>query len=41
MVDEVPNLFQIELGVVRMWLRVLFRSDTVGTSHAAPRPKER
>lgn len=41
MVDEVPNLFQIELGVVRMWLRVLFRSDTVGTSHAAPRPNVR
>ena len=34
-IEDVPNLFQIELGVVRMWMRVLFRSETVGTSHGA------
>lgn len=28
----VPNAWQLALGVVRMWQRVLFRSDTVGTS---------
>ena len=32
-----PNLWQIELGVLRMWHRVLFRADTVGTSTRAPR----
>ena len=36
-VPVVPTVFQIELGVVRMWYRVLFRSETVGTSHGAPR----
>ena len=30
-IEHVPNLWQIELGVLRMWLRVVFRSDTVGT----------
>ena len=29
--ERVPNLWQIELGVISMWHRVLFRSDTVGT----------
>lgn len=31
----VPNLWQLTLGVVRMWHRLLFRSETVGlcTSH--------
>lgn len=31
-VDTVPTLFQIELGVLRMWHRILFRSDTIGTT---------
>ncbi|MCA9641159.1 MAG: hypothetical protein H6718_09025 [Polyangiaceae bacterium] len=31
---RVPNLWQIELGVISMWHRVLFRSDTVGTCKA-------
>lgn len=30
--DEVPNLWQIQLGVFRMWHRVLFRPETIGTS---------
>lgn len=30
--DPVPNAWQIGLGVLRMWHRVLFRSDTIGTS---------
>jgi len=30
-IDRAPSLWQIELGVLRMWLRVFFRSDTVGT----------
>jgi len=31
-VDQVPNEWQLGLIVLRMWHRVLFRSDTVGTS---------
>jgi len=31
-VDPLPNLWQLELGVMRMWHRVLLRSDTIGTS---------
>ena len=27
----VPNLWQVELAVLRMWERILFRSDTIGT----------
>jgi hypothetical protein len=27
-----PNAWQISLGVARMWHRLLFRSDTIGTS---------
>jgi hypothetical protein len=30
-VEQTPNLWQIELGVVRMWHRTLFRSETIGT----------
>jgi hypothetical protein len=30
LVEETPNLWQITLGVLRMWSRVLFRSETVG-----------
>ncbi len=29
---EVPNVWQLTLGVLRMWHRMLFRSGTVGTS---------
>jgi hypothetical protein len=35
-VDPVPTLFQIELGVLRMWHRILFRSDTIGTTADFP-----
>lgn len=31
-VDPVPNAWQISLGVVRMWHRIVFRSETIGTS---------
>jgi hypothetical protein len=27
----VPNLWQIELGILRMWHRIIFRSETIGT----------
>lgn len=35
-VETTPTLFQIELGVVRMWHRILFRPETIGmtTDHA-------
>ena len=31
LVETTPNLWQIALGVLRMWHRVLFRSETIGT----------
>lgn len=31
-----PNLWQVELGVLRMWHRILFRSDTIGTCTLDP-----
>jgi hypothetical protein len=31
-VPRVPNPWQLTLGVLRMWHRVIFRSDTIGTS---------
>ena len=36
LVEAAPNLWQITLGVLRMWHRVLFRPDTIGTSRGAP-----
>lgn len=30
--DEVPNLWQIQLGVLRMWHRVFYRPESIGTS---------
>lgn len=33
---RVPNLWQVELGVLRAWHRLLFRPHTVGTAVAAP-----
>lgn len=37
-----PNLWQIELAVLRMWQRILFRSETIGTSASHPvRPNRR
>ena len=30
--EAIPTLWQLELGVLRMWHRVAFRADTVGTS---------
>lgn len=29
--ERAPTLWQIELGVLRMWERMFFRSDTIGT----------
>ena len=31
LVPTVPTLWQIELGVLRMWHRLVFRSETIGT----------
>ena len=31
-----PTLWQVELAVLRMWHRVVFRGDTVGTCTAHP-----
>jgi hypothetical protein len=31
LVDEVPNLWQLSLGVLRMWHRIAFRPETIGT----------
>lgn len=30
-VEPVPNVWQVTLGVLRMWHRVVFRSETIGT----------
>jgi len=35
-VERVPNVWQVCLGVLRMWHRIVFRSGTVGTSAAHP-----
>ncbi len=37
LVPVVPNLWQLELGALRMWHRTVFRSETVGTSTAPVR----
>jgi len=34
LVEQVPNLWQIELGVMRMWHRMIFRPETIGMSNA-------
>lgn len=31
-IDQAPTLWQLELGVMRMWYRVVFRSNSIGTS---------
>ncbi|MEC7520607.1 MAG: hypothetical protein VYE22_12110 [Myxococcota bacterium] len=36
MVPVTPNEWQIALGVLRMWHRVLFRSETIGNSATDP-----
>lgn len=36
LVDPVPTLFQLELGVLRMWHRILFRPETIGMAAAHP-----
>lgn len=36
LIPAVPTLWQIELGVLRMWHRVLFRSETIGTCATHP-----
>lgn len=35
-VPRAPNPWQVTLGVARMWHRVLFRSDTIGTCRHHP-----
>lgn len=34
--ERAPSLWQVELGVLRMWQRVLFRSETIGTCQDFP-----
>lgn len=36
LIDPVPTLFQIELGVLRMWHRILFRPETIGMTAVHP-----
>ncbi len=36
LVPRTPNPWQLTLGVARMWHRVLFRSETIGTCSADP-----
>lgn len=36
-VDAAPNAWQISLAVLRLWHRVVFRTETVGTSSDPPR----
>lgn len=31
-IEQAPTLWQLELGVMRMWHRVVFRSNSIGTS---------
>ncbi len=33
---RLPNLWQLELGALRMWHRAMFRSETIGTCTAHP-----
>ncbi len=35
-ISQAPTLWQIQLGVLRMWHRVFFRADTVGTCSDYP-----
>ena len=38
MVPRTPNVWQVAVGVARMWHRVVFRSETIGTcSEFSPR----
>ena len=36
-VERVPNAWQVTLGVLRMWHRLIFRSEEIGTSARLPR----
>ena len=36
LVEPLPTLFQIELGVLRMWHRILFRPETIGMTAVHP-----
>lgn len=38
LVSHVPSSWQIALGVLRMWHRLLYRSEEIGTSANRPRP---
>ena len=40
-VDASPNAWQLSLAVLRLWHRVVFRSETVGTSSQRPHPRWR
>jgi hypothetical protein len=34
LVDKTPNVWQVTQGVLRMWHRIMFRSETIGTCTA-------
>ena len=36
LVDRAPNAWQLTLGILRMWHRVIFRSETIGTCRELP-----
>ena len=33
-IEPVPTLWQLQLAVLRMWHRIVFRSETIGTCHS-------
>ncbi len=36
LVERAPNLWQVSLGIARMWHRVVFRPETIGTCREHP-----
>lgn len=36
LIERTPNVWQVTLGVLRMWHRLIYRSDTVGTCSEFP-----
>ncbi len=41
LIDQVPTLWQVTLGVLYMWHRILFRAETIGVGHEPVRPTRR
>lgn len=36
LIDDIPTLFQVSMGVAHMWHRILFRPDTIGVAPDVP-----